>query len=147
MKRRFQILIAAAISVGVLAWPVAGGEAKETNQSQKLEELLKERRDTLQQLVEVVTAEYRHGTTGFESVARATDQLIDAELELAKNPEGRIAILQRRVELMKGLFAVVDMRLKNGQVTKAQVLAAQATLLKSRIQLIREQAGGDGNER
>ena len=141
MNTRAKMLVTMlAISVGVLAWPVAGGEAKETNQSQKLEELLKERRDTLRQLVDVVTGQYRNGTTGFESVARATDQLIDADLELTKNPEGRIAILQRRVELMKGLFAMVDMKFKNGLVTQAQVLAAKAALLQSQIHLTREQA-------
>ena len=141
MNTRTKMLVAMlAVAVGVLTWPIAGGETKKANEVDKLEKLLTQRRDTLRQLVDVVTEQYRHGTTGFESVARATDQLIDAELELAKNPEGRIAILQRRVELMKGLFAMVDMRFKNGQVTQAQVLAAKAALLQSQIHLTREQA-------
>ena len=141
MNTRAKMLVAMlAVAVGVLTWPIAGGETKEANEADKLEKLLTQRRDTLRQLVDVVTGQYRHGTTGFESVARATAQLIDAELELAKNPEGRIAILQRRAELMKGLFAMVDMRFKNGQVTQAQVLAAKAALLQSQIHLTREQA-------
>ena len=143
MRTRSQFLIAASvIAVAVLAWPIAGGETTDANQAQKIEELLKERRDTLQQLVEVVTAEYRQGVSGFEPVVRATDQLIDVELELAKNAKGRITILQRRVELMKSLFSMVEARFKAGQVTQAQVLAAQAALLESRIHLAREQADG-----
>ena len=148
MRTRAQFLIAASvIAVAVVAWPIAGGETTDATQGQKIEELLKERRDTLQQLVDVVTAEYRQGTTGFESVARATDQLIEAELDLAKDAETRITILQRRLELMKSLFSMVEARFESGQVTQAQVLAAKAALLESRIHLAREQAGGDGNER
>lgn len=41
---------------------------------------------------------------------------------------------------MKTLFSMVDTRFKAGRVTQAQVLAAQAALLESRIQLAREQA-------
>lgn len=143
MRTRSNFLIAASLlAVGLLAWPIAGGETKEANQSQRLEELLKKRQSTLRQLVAVVTEEYRNGSTGFESVARATDQLIDAELDSAKNAEARTAILQRRVELMKSLFSMVETRFKAGQVTQAQVLAAQAGLLESQIQLVRGQVDG-----
>lgn len=131
-----------AIAVVVFAWPIAVGETTEANQTQKLDELLKQRQATLRQLVDVVTEEYQQGTTGFESVARATDQLIDAELDLAKNAEARTAILQRRVELMKSLFSMVETRFKAGQVSQAQVLASQAGLLESQIQLVREQVDG-----
>jgi outer membrane protein TolC len=148
MKRECLILVAASvIAVGVLAWPVAGGEAKETNQTQQIEDLLRERQAILQKLVEVVTEEYRQGTNGFESVVRATDQLIEAELELAKDSKARIVVLERRVELMTNVFSMVEAKFKAGQVTQAQVLAARAALLKSRIQLIRESAGGNGSER
>lgn len=142
MRRRPQIIVAAsAIAVGVLAWQVAGGETKQQGQPQKLEELLKERQATLQQLVEVVTVEYRNGATEFDSVVRATDQLLDAELALAKNTEARITILKKRVELMKSLFAMVETRFEAAQVSRSQLLAAKAALLKSQIRLAREQAG------
>jgi len=142
MKKNSHILATVlAVALGVLAWPIAGGETGKTNQADKLDELLQQRRDTLRTLVDIVTAEYREGTTGFESVASAEDQLIVAELELAKTPKDRIAILQRRVELMKGLSAIVDARFNSGQVTQAQVLVARAALLQSQIQLAREAAG------
>ena len=141
MRRRTQILVAAPmLAVGVLAWPIASGETKEANQAQQLEQLLKERQATLRQLVDVVTAEYRNGTTGFDSVVRATDQLLDADLELSANVKARIAILQKRVELMKSLFSMVEARSEIGQVAQAQVLAAKAAMLESEIRLAREQA-------
>ena len=147
MNTRAKLVAALAVAVVMLTCPISGDEPQQANQADKLETLLTQRRDTLQQLVEVVTEEYRQGKTGFESVARATDQLIDAELELAKNPKDRVAILQRRVELMKDLFAMVDTRFEAGQVTQAQVLAAKAALLQSQIQLVREQADGGEAER
>ena len=141
MIRRTQILVAASmLAVGVLAWPIAFGETKEANQARQLEELLKERQATLRQLVEAVTEEYRNGRTGFDSVARATDQLLDADLEMAENAKTRLAILQKRVELMKSLFSMVEARARIGQVSQAQVLAAKAAMLESEIRLARELA-------
>lgn len=147
MKKNSHILATVlAVALGMLAWPIAGGETGKTNQADKLDELLQQRRDTLRTLVDIVTAEYRRGTTGFESVASAEDQLIVAELELAKTPKARIAILQRRAELMKGFFAIVDARFKRGQVNQAQVLVARAALLQSQIQLAQEAAGDNKSQ-
>ena len=140
MKIRNKILVTAlAVSVGLLARPIAVGETPEANQTQQLDELLKQRQATLRQLVEVVTKEYRQGVGGFEPVIRATDQLINADLELAKNSKDRLAILQRRVELMEEFVAGVSTKHKVGRATQAEVLAARAELLNAKIQLAREQ--------
>ena len=72
------------------------------------------------------------------SIARANDQLIDAELELANDIEERIALLQQRVELMTNLLKVVEEMARAGEVTQASVLSAKADLLKARINLERE---------
>ena len=133
-------MVIVMVAVGVLAWPIAGGETERANEPDKLETLLTQRRDTLRKLVDGVKEQYRMGVTRFESVARATDQMIEAELELAKDRKSRLAILQRRVELMKQLFAIVDLKFKCGQTTQVQVLSAKAALLQSQIQLARERA-------
>ena len=148
MKTKSRILVAAsALAVVVLAWPIAVGETLEANQTQQLDELLKQRQAVLRQLVEVVTQEYRQGIRDFEPVVRATDQLIAADLELAKSSKDRIAILQRRVEVMKEFFAGANTRRKAGVATQSEFLSAQAALLDSQIQLAREQAVGDGGQR
>ena len=148
MKRERQILVAASvIAVGVLAWPVAGGEKKEASQTEEIKDLLQKRQAILQELVKIVKEEYHTGRAGLESVVRATDQLTETELELAKDSKTRIAILERRLESMRTLFSLVDAKFSTGQVTQAQLLSARATLLAYRIALAREKAAGDGNER
>ena len=145
MKTKFKILAAALLmSVGVLTWPIAVGDTPEANQSPKLDDLLKQRQETLKALVEVVTEEYRQGTGDFESVVRATDQLLAADLELAKNRKERIAILERRVELMNGFLDSVTVRFRAGQATRSAVLTAKSAQLDSQIQLAREQADDGG---
>ena len=105
MNTRAKMLVAIlAVAVGVLTWPIAGGETKKANEADKLEKLLTQRRDTLRQLVDVVTGQYRHGTTGFESVARATDQLIDAELELASFVPIKFSFSPGRLSSSSSLF-------------------------------------------
>lgn len=136
-----------AIAVGLLAWPVAVGETLEADQTEQLDELLKQRQVTLRKLVEVVTEEYRRGVSDFEPVVRATDQLIAADLELAKTPKDRIVLLQRRVEVMKGFSAMTKTRFESGQASQSELLSAQAALLDSQIQLAREQDGEDGDQR
>ena len=137
MRRRTRILVAASmLAVGALAWPMAFGETKAANESQKVEELLKERQATLRQLVELVTAEYGNGQTGFDSVVRAADQLLAADLEFAENAKTRIAILQKRVELMKSLFSMAESRFKHGVGSQTQVLAARAAMLESQSNLL-----------
>ena len=123
MKASTQISLGVlAVTIGVLPPPTADGETKEANQAQQLAGLLNERQATLSQLVEFVE-EYRNGTTGCDTVVRATDQLLEG-LELAENAQVRITILQTRVELMKSLFSMVEARCKAGQVTESQALAA-----------------------
>lgn len=144
MNSRFKILVATLVlSVSGLTWTTAIGETPEAHPSPKLDDLLKQRQETLTALVDVVTEEYRQGTGDFESVVRATDQLLAADLELAKNSKERIAILERRVELMNGLLESVSVRFRAGQATRSAVLTAKAAHLYSQIQLAREQADGD----
>lgn len=146
MKNKI-LVTALAASVGLLAWPIAVGERPEANQTQQLDELLKQRQATLRQLVEVVTEEYRQGIRDFEPVVRATDQLIAADLALAKSSKDRIALLQRRVEVMKDFSAMANIKFEAGQASQSELLSAQAALLESQIQVAREQAGGDGGQR
>jgi outer membrane protein TolC len=133
-----------AVAVGLVAWPIAVGETPEAEQAPELDQLLNQRQATLRQLVEVVTEEYRQGIRDFDPVVRATDRLIAADLELAKTSKDRIALLQRRVEVMKGFSAMADMKFMTGQASQSELLSARAALLDSQIQLAREQTGGDG---
>ncbi len=144
MNSRIQIGAAALVLVvGLFAWPAANGEKQADEQPHSLEALLKERQATLRQLVEVVTAGYRQGTMGYDAVARATEQMLDADLALAEDADARIAIFQRRIDLMESVLSMVEANFATGQASQAQVLTARAELLESRILLAREEARGD----
>lgn len=145
MNTRVHILVAVlVVAFGVLTPAVVTGEKQPKNETEKLDKLLQQRRDILRQLVKAVTVQFQEGEIGFEPVFRATDKLIEAELDLAKNAKERVGILQRRVELMKNLFSLTDAKHQAGQGTTAQLLAAKAGLLEAQIQLLREQAGDSG---
>lgn len=109
--------------------------------SAALNTLLKERRDTLRQLVTVATANYRIGQTTFDSVIRASDQLINAELDLAEDASARIALYEKRIALLKDLEQIAEAKFRTGHATQEDVLAAKAALLEARIQLLRERTG------
>ena len=146
MKNRF-LVAAMTMCVGLLAWSIVVGQTPDANQTEQLDELLRQRQATLRQLVEVVTEEYRQGIREIESVVRATDQLIAADLELAKTSKDRNTLLQVRVEVMKDFFAMANMKFMAGTASQSELLSARAALLDSQIQLAREQAGDDVGQR
>ncbi len=141
MKTKITFLLTAlAIGIGLMARSSVADEAEKANPIQSVEELLLQRRDTLKQLVEVVTRHHQTGDGGIEEVIRAKAQLLDAELELAKDHKGRIAILQQRFELMNHQLSAMQTMWKSGHVSQAEVLSAQAEMLESQITLAREMA-------
>lgn len=145
MRTKFcGFLVAATLAIGLLALPVisAGQDSEETR---RLDALLKQRRDTLQQLVEVVTEEYHIGKKSFDSVVQTKDRLIDAELELAKNRRKRLALLQQQVEMFESFSTLTDERFAIGQVPQSDRLAVRAAFLDAKIKLARERER-DGEE-
>ncbi len=126
------------LAVGLLALPVISA-GEDAAQQSNLDELLKQRRDTLQQVVEVVTEEYHIGNKSFAAVVQAKARLIDAELEMVKGRQERLGLLRQQVEMFEKLSAVIDERFALGQVTHAERLAAQVALLDAKIELSREQ--------
>lgn len=139
MRTKFYgFVVAATLAIGLLTLPVmsAGQDSEETG---SLDDLLKQRRDTLQQVVEVVTKEYHSGNKSFASVVQAKDRLIDAELELVNSRQERLVLLRQQVEMFENLSAVIDERFALGQVTQSERLAAQVAFLDAKIELAREQ--------
>lgn len=109
--------------------------------SAQLDNLLKQRRETLQQLVKVTSEQYRIGRSSIDSVTRASDQLLNAELELARDRSSRIAIHNKRIDLLKDFEKIAQSQFRAGDATQEDVLAARAAALGAEIQLLREQFG------
>ena len=106
--------------------------------SAEIEALLKERRDTLQQLVESTEALYRSGVAPLDSLLRATDELLAAQLELAKSKEERIAIHRERLKNARRLEHHSETIYKEGRASVTEYLRAKAARLKAEIELARE---------
>ncbi len=119
------------------AEPAAGEET-----AAALERLLSQRRDTLQELVDFVELQYREGHAQLDAVVRASESLIDAQLDLAVDKSERIALRERRVENMKRLEELAKASRDVARVNNAEVLSATATRLKAEIELLRESATG-----
>jgi len=106
----------------------------------QVESRLKERRDTLQRLVQILENGYRMGTVDFTRVASVAGKLADAELDLAKNKDERIAACRKQFEWCRGAEKVCQARFESGTVTESDVLEAKAERLKAEIRLLKETA-------
>lgn len=112
-------------------------------QATAIQRLLEERRDTLQQMVDSVKEQYRAGHAQMDAVLHASESLIEAELDLAKDQAERIALCERCVENVKELEAYTTTQFESGRLSHAETLAAKAARIKAEIELLRERASGE----
>jgi outer membrane protein TolC len=120
-----------------------GGAQDDADTSAKLESLLRERRDTLRQLVQVVGVHYRDGRTTEDAVVCANNRLLEAELDLLTAKAERIAVYEQLVENMRRLEEVAAARHEVGVGSIEEVLAAKAARLRAEIELVRMKAQDD----
>ncbi|MCP4679175.1 MAG: hypothetical protein GY854_27515, partial [Deltaproteobacteria bacterium] len=113
---------------------------EKSEQAAALERLLKQRRDTLREVVAFAEAQYRAGVTEQDAMFRASESLIAAELDLATDKAERIALREQRVEIMKQMEECTRAKRHVARVNNADVLAATAERLKAEIELLRERA-------
>jgi outer membrane protein TolC len=110
----------------------------------EVESLLKERQEATQKLVDVLVSQYRAGTVDFIRMESAQRQLANAELELAKNRDARIAARQKQAELCRDVEKICQVRFNAGKVGEADVAEARAERLTAEIGLLREKADDAG---
>ena len=142
------IVVAAMIAPAIAADPPASTQkdaskqevaSKQGEASEQLESLLKERRDTLRQLVETLEGQWRAGLTdGQLPILHARNELLDAELDLAKTREERIAAREKMVANLKVIEKAAEMQQRMGTTTPDTLLRAKAARLKAEAQLLRE---------
>jgi hypothetical protein len=109
----------------------------------QLESLLQERRDTLRKIVEYVQAQEKTGAFDLPDAIRVSNELIEAELELATSKAQRIALQQKFVANLKRIEQFLQRSAEVGRGTDAtkKHLEAKAARLKAEIQLAREKLG------
>lgn len=127
-----------AVAITTLAPNVLGQAEVDVGRQSRLENLLKQRRDTLTKAVELRRQQYLNGDCGFEVVLTTQQHLYEAELEAATTREDRIATLKKQLEVAETGVALAEQMFKDGRVTSVDVLLARAASMSVEIRLLRE---------
>ena len=146
IRRLFLTLCAIGVAAVITsAAPAAPPRPEQHETSKQLESLLKERRDTLRELVDILDGRYRAGAVTEEAVLRASGQLLGAELDLASTKAERIAIREKLVANLRRIEKVTEDQAQVGSLALRpdDVLQAKAARLKAEIQLLREKASNE----
>lgn len=126
------------LSAGLL---LAAGNP-EVDANQKVRELYKEHITALQQVVDLLNAEYKNERRSYEQVFQGRLLLLNAKLNAAETGQERVKFYESIVELMKEREAFLAKALKLETVDELQVLNAKADRIKAQIAL--EEAKGSG---
>ncbi|MBI1249416.1 hypothetical protein GC197_16445 [bacterium] len=132
------MFVAACISIGM----TQADEATDKQQAEKqpsIHDLLEERCETLEQVVEMRVALVARGTVPPESVIGSQIDLLNARLELADTQARRIELMKQRVDCYKKLEEVQQAHLMNATGTRIEVMDAKAERLEAEIELLREE--------
>jgi hypothetical protein len=144
MMKRFTI---AAVAFGcfavalILAGPSAAHQQDETksDEPRKLEQVRKERIESLELLVKVLEMQSKAGTAKFTEYMDSQEDLIQAKLEATGEPEERIALLKEQLKVADDAFTYAEKVVKVGREgSEVLFLRAKAHRLNAEINLLKE---------
>ncbi|QDU36157.1 hypothetical protein Mal4_04400 [Maioricimonas rarisocia] len=131
------IVMLACCLVALTHSPPVRSQQPESPRSERLQALLTERRDTLRELLEVVTLRHQQGLASIDELVRTRSVVIDAELELAKTRADRLSLLQQQVDNLRELEELTRKRYESSQIPLGPTLTAKAARLAAAIDLER----------
>ena len=137
------LILGTSLAVMLCNRPAESQGQQQPTLHERIDKLLVERRDTLRQLHDEVAARYLAGGTTVDSVLRAQDALLDAELDLAKKQIERIRVHEKRVKNLRELENAVKQQHSAGICTIEKVLAIKADRIRAEVELLREQVPTD----
>jgi hypothetical protein len=143
---RIAFSIAGLVGLGaVIGFSISAGLAEPTAatrgpNAEKLTALRRERRDALQEAAMTAEKGYLSGVIDYESMKRTNIELLNAELDLAIERSGRVAVRERLVEQFKKFEKDVPERAAAGLTNGPALLEAKAARLKAEIDLLLESA-------
>jgi hypothetical protein len=120
--------------------PGAAGPALDKATQAKVQRLQEQRRDVLRAALAGREKLFQTGQTTLEAVVNASNQLLNAELEMAPTDGARIAAHQRHFEKARMWHELTKVRQAAGRGTAVEALEAQAVVLAAEIGLLK--AGG-----
>ena len=110
-----------------------------SDKAAEIKKLLKERCDLLEEVVAVLSEQYKAGTVDFSKVAQAVLEALRATLDVVDGPEKRVTVLQQHQKIVEVIVQSSEARFKAGLCGRVELLQAKALLLEVRIELLREQ--------
>ena len=139
-RKHVSLLLCSVAAVVITAWAMVANEpaSQQGAEPGKLQALLKERRDTLSELVDVYEARFRRGSAPVESVIVASNELLNAELELAETNPERVTIREKLVSNLRLLEQNIKERYDHGTCPIEDLLRAKAARLKAEIDVLHE---------
>jgi len=112
---------------------------KEKDEATELKALLKERRDTLQKVLDFSIDLVRRGRGDLQAVVQAEHEALRATLEVDEEPQVRLAMLKKYYENAKAFLKLAEKGIELGRVSQVDVLKAKAVVLEAQIELLREE--------
>lgn len=136
-SRNMTVVLLSLILVGV-SFGVAQEEAD--REKPAIRDLMKEREQVLQKLVDIAKAQHQMGSASWGSVVAAERALLDAKLDSATTPAERITILELQLKLAQTQEQKIARLVEVADVSPSDLMTAKASRLTAHIQLLREKA-------
>jgi outer membrane protein TolC len=124
----------------LLAWSFCAGVVRADDKAAELKKLLRERRDTLAEVVKVLQEQYKAGRVmDFAKLAQAQREAAKAALDAADTPKERLAALTDFQKVAEANLRLAEAQVQAGFGAPTDVLQAKALLLEARIEILREE--------
>jgi hypothetical protein len=133
--------IALALTV-LSAGLLLAADNPQVDASKKIRELHKEHIAALQQVADMLTAEYKNDRRSYEELFQGRLSVLKAKLDAAETGPERVKLYESIVELTKEKETFLVQALKLEKVDALKVLNAKADRIKAEIAL--EEARGNG---
>ena len=132
-------ILVAAGALAAASWTCGQGDSP--GPEAEIRELLKQKRDVLQERYEAVRRLYDLGTVLQERVLVAQRDLLAASVELAESEAGRLEVLQEIVENAQEFERLMAERFENGTVGRDEVQLATVARIDAQIAVLRAKSG------
>ena len=129
--------ISLTIAVVVLSFGLAAVAVNATDSADKVKELREQRLGVLKEIHNFAVSGFKSGEMPAEAVHRAKLDVLQAQLELAHSKKERMTLLEAAVSEGEQWEAIVRNQVELGEVSKVELLRANALVLNARIDLAR----------
>jgi len=134
MTRQKSLALLAIVVIGSFAF----AQHQRKPESDSIATLMKEREQTLLQLVEIAKQSFEQGDGSIDSVIEAERDLLDARLESATTRQERIEIREAQLDLATQQEAKINKLTALGVVSPKDSKTAKVNRLNAEIELLRE---------